>query len=236
MTKHSIAFISKINKLNNYYKTKLSIYTLLMNRASKIYLIASYSCILAAGVFDILMLIYSNSMLFAILALVTVSVGVFLLIKSVRQSRYFILNEHRDYAVLLKNRYLTFNREVINLIRADKLYEEITRNSLIEKAEIDEYIDYFSSKADEQRSKRWIPISLIVLILFPLWGEYVGFSYGLADRFSESWIPLIIVVPLAILLIIITLMARFVLEELILYEAARLNILSDVLKMVKRFP
>lgn len=104
-------------------------------------------------------------------------------------------------------------------------------------------IDIIQIEKEKIKGKRWWPISLLALLFFPLWSEYIGFRFNviltntdfLVEKLPELGIQLMFdaLIPMAVLIFFSTLLFKVILEEFSLFKHEKMNEIEVLIRLIK---
>lgn len=226
MSLSSVEFVSKTKKLEYYFIEDLSIPKIMIRREAFYYLFASIITAFLALV--ILVCNITNANWVPLLYVILLSVlCITLSFISVRISNLFAMKKYPRFKSIFTNKKITYTYDVNFLFafRCDKIKRKVRNLGLIDN--LDNLIEFYLNKSTEIRTKRWWPISLIGLVLFPLWSEYVG------NQIEESLKNIPILLLFAGTLIYLTYNIKSIIETLWLSKANKYGELVEILKTLK---
>ncbi|ETT30286.1 hypothetical protein C161_27563 [Paenibacillus sp. FSL R5-192] len=154
--------------------------------------------------------------------------ALFLLQLSIWLSHSFIKYKYPEYSPLFKKKKILFNYdyEFIFAYRCEQILE-VFKEEDFKKLDIDELINFFSDKSTSIKSRRWTPITIISLIMFPLWSEFIGAKIG------QGWEMFVVLLALSIFASYVVILVNNILRMNLLSQARKYDDLVGVLKIVK---
>ncbi len=140
---------------------------------------------------------------------------------SVLTSRRYVTRTFDQYKRLFKwknwfTKSIRFENGFLKEYRIDRM-EIALRN---EKKNVELYIELVEQEGEAVRSRRWLPISLLAVITFSIWNEYIGFRFKhLGDQargIDVLRLIMVDLVPSALALFLIIWFARYALSIFVL--------------------
>ncbi|AWV35175.1 hypothetical protein [Paenibacillus odorifer] len=151
------------------------------------------------------------------------SISIFLF--ALRSSKKHVLLTLPEYSPLVKDRLMSFEEEIFLAYRIDRFEQELIEKH-IKPTYIQSLIEHLDSKSETIKSNKWFPISVSVVVFFPLWSEYVGKQISI-DSFN--------LIPMSIIGLFIVLFAigfNSFLKGMLWSEALHYDQLTRILKIV----
>lgn len=230
--KAAVNFLKLTRELERRFIHELSVMRIMLtnNKAAKItYIGAFVSLIIAAiaPIYSMIIGVKADEYWPLIVCLSLIGFAFFLLHLSIWLSHSFIKYKYPEYSPLFKRKhFLSFDYEFIFAYRCEKILEFFKEEDF-KKIDIDELINFFSNKSSSIKSKRWAPITIISLIMFPLWSEFIGSKIGQGLEMIVYLFMLSIVASYVVILL------NNILRMNLLSQARKYDDLVAVLKIVK---
>lgn len=229
----AVKFFELTRELERKFIHELSVIRIMVtnNKGAKLTYIGAFASIILAAIAPI----YSMSKgtkadeYWPIIVCLSLSAfAIFLLHLSIWLSHSFIKYKHPEYSSLFNKKKLLYNYdyEFIFAYRCEQILE-VFREEEFKKLDIDELINFFSDKSTSIKSRRWAPITIISLIMFPLWSEFVGAKIG------QGWEMVLYLFALSIFASYVVILLNNILRMNLLSQARKYDDLVGVLKIVK---
>ncbi|WP_342570381.1 hypothetical protein MKY85_17635 [Paenibacillus sp. FSL R5-0749] len=229
----AVEFFILTKELERKFIQELSVFKIMVthNKGAKLtYIGAFVSIILAmlAPLYSLIVGTHANEYWSLIVCLSLSALAMILLYLSIWLSQSFIKYKYPEYNLLFKKRLFLFSYdyEFIFAYRCKQILE-VFKEGDFKKLDIDELISLFSDKSTSIKSRRWTPITIISLIMFPLWSEFVG------ARIGQGWEMFGVLFALAIFASYVSILLNNILRMNLLSKAKRYDDLVSVLKIVK---
>ncbi|OAB44517.1 hypothetical protein [Paenibacillus glacialis] len=174
---NAVEFIVKTNILFEYYKDELLTSKLIANNRVRIWAIFALFFIFSGVILLLLNFLFkSNPMLF-ITSLGSTSIGIYLTKVAIKKSEELSRNSYPEYDSLNQD-------DFIQAYRCDKIREKIVELEIpISDQILGEIINYYERKGETIKLNKWWPITLAIVILLPLWNEFIShlFDFGIGS-------------------------------------------------------
>ncbi len=201
------------------------------NHIALFFLISSFVTIIAAGcipLYGLISHIDDAWPFFVCLALA--GLALFFLKISIWFSHSYAKHKYQDYNSFIESKITSFNYDYdfIFAYRCDEILK-LLKTPAFQQININDLIDYFTKKSSNIKFKRWGPVTITGLMMFPLWSEFVG-SYIDKGLDMIFFLLLFSVVASYILVMIHSFLRTTLLSKAIKYDE-----LVNVLTMVKSY-
>ncbi|URJ50713.1 hypothetical protein [Paenibacillus polymyxa] len=225
----AVNFLSKTKNLEEYFMTTLSISKIMIDSKALSTLIGSYIFILSGGLIPTVALIARlNSWWLGISSMTSLLIGLSLLALSTWFSHSFAKRKYLDYASFITSKKikLKYDSNFLFAYRCDKIRNKIFSLGF-QDTDFDDLIEYYSRKSGNIKNKRWWPITLAGLILFPLWSEFIG------KQIEKGLGAFLFMIIIAFVLTYFTSIFNSMLKTILLSKATKYDELVDILKTIK---
>ncbi|MGR6127181.1 hypothetical protein [Paenibacillus sp. SER-28] len=225
----AVNFLSKIKLLEEHFIKELSTSKIMVDSKALSILIGSIIFILSGGIIPTVALIARlNSWWFGISSIASLLIGLSLLALSTWFSHSFAKKEYLDYASFITSKKikLKYDSNFLFAYRCDELRNKIFSLGF-QDTDFDDLIEYYSRKSGNIKNKRWWPITLAGLILFPLWSEFIG------KQIEKGLRVFLFMIIIAFVLTYFTSIFHSILKTILLSKATKYDELVDILKTIK---
>lgn len=234
-------YYSKRDNLYYFFNKKLTMWELLMDKNAKKYYIISLLFLF----FDIISIVYliisRNETIkyktpISIAVLLLMLISLFFLRKSVKASNKYIQTKYFQLDIRVKVFSLNYSKEALRIIRTDYIYKMLNVND-IKISDLNDYIMYYQTKGSLSKEKNWYPISLLIFIAFPIYSEYIGYLYSIAQKnIVGSLYLMFALLFLSFLLFVFIYLLRNLISLFLLSEYEKSRSFVDILHTIKTFP
>ncbi|WP_311078006.1 hypothetical protein [Paenibacillus polymyxa] len=164
----------------------------------------------------------------AVISILGLLLTLSLLILSIRLSHLSAIKKYPEFSPLITKQKIRLSYDA-NFLFAYKCHEiKMKLKSLdFEDKDIDSLVEYFSMKSTNIKNKRWWPITLACLILFPLWSEFVG------SEISKGYQMILLLIFFAFALIYVVYFLQSFFKDILLAKATKCDELINILKTIK---
>ncbi|WP_341178959.1 hypothetical protein [Paenibacillus sp. FSL K6-1230] len=225
----TIDFLTKTLEIERKFIRDLSIPKIMMSKLTLWLLISSVVTVATALFLIFYSLVPSVSAIWPVrTSLLLASVSMVLLQFSIFFSHSVARKRHPKYALFITNKKInySFDADFIFAFRCDFMLELLGKPQF-QSIEIDELIDYFSKKSETIKFRRWVPVTLTGLIMFPLWSEFIGF------KIDNGWGMIIFLFILSGFVAYFFNMLYSILRATLLSKAIKYDELVNVLSTVR---
>ncbi len=198
------------------------------NRKASLLLFSSIALIFSTLVFLVCVIIYDlNGLLPLITSMILSAATFFCIFLSIWYSHSLARIKFPKYSRFITTKKINFNYDYdfIFAYRCDKILF-LLKNPTFKHIDIEDLISYFTNKSGNIKLKRWGPVTLIGLVMFPLWSEFVGVNMG------PGW-DLLILIVMSVFISLLIIIIHSLLRETLLSKANKYDELVNILIMVK---
>ncbi|OAZ49749.1 hypothetical protein [Paenibacillus polymyxa] len=223
-------FLLKTRLIEKKFMKELSIYKIMIDYKSISLLIASFLIVTLAAYIPFYALFSKVDSWWPIYSSISLLVvGFSLLVLSNWFAHSLARKRYRKYATFITRKKIRFDYDYdfIFAYRCDEILDQLN-DPRFTNIEAEELIEHFSKKSTHIRNKRWWPITIASIIVFPLWSEFIG------NNIQGGWQMLLFLLGLAILLTLIIIMFHAILKAILLSKASKYDELVNVLNTVKK--
>lgn len=223
--------LKQIN-LFNYFNEELTLWRIIPSKTAKRFSIICFVSFIIP-IFLIYYGIYNNeNILIACLILISLLIPITFLVTSIRLSRKYVLNHYNEYSALINDSYVLYQHQFLNAYRLDRIETYIISNKYTPDDK-EECIAYFENQNKQIIKSRWLPISLIAIMLFPIWSELIGFIIGKSDTISSAFAISIVLVLSSLPFCYIVFALNYFFRATFLSKADKYNELANILKQIR---
>ncbi|ADM70863.1 hypothetical protein GMA19_03056 [Paenibacillus polymyxa E681] len=225
----TVDFLLKTKKVEQKFVKDLSIYKIMIDLKTLLLLIASSLTVVVALIIPFYALytnVTGNWPVWSCLA--SSLLGLLLLQISVWFSHSLARKKYPKYNSFISNQKININYDYdfIFAYRCDEMLE-LFNTPIFQNIEIDDLIDFFSKKSVNIKIKRWDPVTLTGLILFPLWSEFIGNNIG------QGWDMKLFLLLLSLVVAYLLIMLHSFLRTTLLSKSIKYDELVNILSTVK---
>ncbi|MMZ51417.1 hypothetical protein D1872_131550 [compost metagenome] len=227
----TVESFKNIKELEEHFKS-LSTMKIMVNDRKALFTLRGaiilFVLLVMSIIITILVAIKFSGWLPAIITVLVALLVISLLILSIGLSHSSVVREHPEFASLITKRKFKLSYDA-NFLFAYRCHEVKTKLESLgfENSDIDSLVEHFLMKSNQIKSRRWWPITLSCLILFPLWSEFVG------SQISKGWQMILLLIGISVVLIYIVYIIQTSLKDILLAKATKYDELINVLKTIK---
>lgn len=233
-------YYSKRDSLYYYFNKELTMWNLLLDKRAKKYFVVSLFFIFL-DIISLIYLIISRNETVKYKTLISIVVFLFMVISliflsnSVKISNKYIRTKYPQLQIPVKMNTINYSKEALRVIRTNIIYNKLDVND-IKISDLNDYINYYETIGSTSKEKNWYPISLLAFIIFPIYSEYIGYLYSIANNLIGSLYLVSFLFFCSFFIFAFIFFSRNLITLFLLSEYEKSRSFVDILHTIKTFP